>query len=190
MRHKLYQCAAGILLRTSSTTSRTLPIFAFSHFWRTSLLQRGLFVSLSQRLRSSHDLELLLACQACHEAQVVAWAGGCLAQGVFHSIANFANFRLFALMNDESVAKGSLCLAVTEVEVKPRPWPLGSLSGMPWGTSCGMARRVTCSGRRSQHHEFYQFKQFLVITSFSVFILSVLITKCLNYQIFDIFSFI
>ena len=86
-----------------------------------SLLQRALFVSLSQRSRSSYDLELWVASQACHKAQVVAWTGGCLAQGVLHNIANFANFLIFALLTDESVAKGSLCLAVTEVEVKPRP---------------------------------------------------------------------
>ena len=84
-------------------------------------MQRGLFVSLSQSLRSSHDLDLLVACQACLEAQAVVRRGRCLAQDVLHNIANLANFRLFALMTDESVTKGSLCLAVTEVEVKPRP---------------------------------------------------------------------
>ena len=53
--------------------------------------------------------------------------------------------------------RGTLRLAVAEVEVNSRPCPLGSLSGMPWGTSCSSGRRVSCSGRPPGHRELCEF---------------------------------
>ena len=57
----------------------------------------GLFVSLLPRSRSTHDLALWVACQACHEAQAVAVGGGYLDQDVLQDIANFGEFRVLDL---------------------------------------------------------------------------------------------
>ena len=60
------------------------------------------------------DLDLLRACQACHEAQAVAVRSGYLAQGVLHDNANFSYFRVLTLLTDDSGA------ANTFVESFPR----------------------------------------------------------------------
>ena len=92
MNHQLLQGAVSVLLRDSSTSSRTLPILVVSPLLKGKSVAEVTFVALLPRSWSTHDLDLLWVCQACHEPQAVAVAGGYLDQGILNDIANFIQF--------------------------------------------------------------------------------------------------
>ena len=89
------------------------------------------------------EIDILRPWQACHEAKAVAVGGGYLNQASSNTSRTLCQFSPFLTYDGRVCCRGLVRWAVTGVEVKPRPWPLGILSSMPSSTSCSNGRRLS-----------------------------------------------